>query len=87
VRSASTERSGWARAVTTNCGATLIHSVAMSKGSKAKSKCASLSTAISVSSSRSMRVECEPSLSASKNASGSPAWRSIQRTAWVWLRL
>ena len=62
VRSASTERSGWVRAVTTRRGPTLIHRVEMSEGSKLKSKCTSLMTAISESSARSMRVECSPSL-------------------------
>mgnify|MGYP006196996015 CR=1 FL=1 len=87
VRSASTDRNGRVRPVTIRCGATLVHRVAMSEGSNAKSKCASLSTAISVSSSRSMRVDTERSLSASKKASGRSACRSIQRTACAWLRL
>ena len=65
VRSASTERSGLARAVTTSRGPTLIHSVEMSVGSKLNSKCTSLMTAISESSARSMRVECSPSRSVS----------------------
>ena len=87
VRRASTDRSGRVRPVTIRWGATLVHSVAMSEGSNAKSKWASLSTAISVSSSRSMRVDTERSLSASKKASGRWACRSIQRTACAWLRL
>ncbi|MCY1215319.1 hypothetical protein D3C72_1458980 [compost metagenome] len=65
VRSASTERSGLVRAVTTRRGPTLIHSVEMSEGSKLNSKCTSLMTAISESSARSMRVEGRPSCSVS----------------------
>jgi len=65
ARSRSTERSGLRRAVITTCERALIHSVATSLASNAKSNVTSLTTANSVSSTRSMRVEREPSCNAS----------------------
>jgi hypothetical protein len=65
VRSASVERSGLRRAVITTCGRALIHNVATSLASNANPKVMSLSTANNVSSTRSMRVERDPSCKAS----------------------
>jgi hypothetical protein len=59
----------------------------MSEGSNEKSKCTSLTTAISDCSARSMRVECRPSFRVSKKVSESPAWFSSQGSAAMCVRL
>jgi len=87
MRSRSTERSGWRRAEITRVAVTEIHNVATSLASNEKSKVTSLITPKSASPSRSMRVDREPSFSASKNDSGSPAFERIQVSAPAWLRL
>ena len=87
VRNWSTARRACWRAVTTSPLSTLIQSVEISDGSKAKSKCTSLMTAMRDWSARSMRVEYMPSFRVSKKVSDRFAWRASQRSADACARL
>ena len=87
VRSRSTERSGRRRALTTSARRDADPQRGHVGGSNPKSKATSLITPNSVSPSRSMRVEREPSRSASKKTGPTPACRSSQGCAPVWLEV
>ena len=68
-------------------GPTLTHSVSICDGSNVNSKDTSLTTATSVSRASSMRVEREPSCSASKNSGATARFCAIHGSAPASVRL